>query len=93
MTALKPARLSHRDAIDAVARVKALLPLVEDDIFLREVLSNAQDVVDAAALEERIDLTCRLPQMQPISGSVPTHHATGEESSWYAARKRRLRRH
>lgn len=93
MTALKPAHLSRKDAIDAVARVKALLPLIEDDGFLWEVLSNAQDVVDASTLQERIGLTCHAQPLSPASDRSLTTQSKGEESSWYAAQKRPLRRH
>lgn len=49
-TGASEALLPRKDAIKAVARMQALLHLVEDDAFLQEVLNSAQQVVEKAGL-------------------------------------------
>ncbi|MCP9481091.1 hypothetical protein NNA36_03860 [Shimia sp. CNT1-13L.2] len=50
ITGASEASLPRKDAIKAVARMQALLHLVEDDAFLKEVLNSAQQVVERAGL-------------------------------------------
>ena len=54
MSIAKSTLTSRKEAMLALARMKALIDVVEDDHFLQQVLTNADAVVNNSGLADRL---------------------------------------